>query len=318
MLISRDANGVHIHAAHKEVLITLSICVIIIISLGGIFLFKYYYSNYYDSSLNGSEVVEVKQNFIPPDVKQQINQKDTKKLPISAMVQVATLPATLKVPVLMFHYVENIQDKNDKTRISLNIPPYIFEQQLKTLSESGYTFMTNAELADGLDGKTTLPSKPIVLTFDDGYRDFYTDVFPLLKKYRAKATAYVIAGFLNKKNHLLDNQVEEIVKSGLVEIGAHTVHHRWLKGQSLKEVSNEVFQSKVMLEQQFHISVVSFAYPFGAFDLQAVEIVKGSGFRTAASTIPGINQSQENKFFIYRLRPGGRIGPVLLTWLEQL
>lgn len=320
MLINKDRSGIHIHASHKELAIAVLICFILIVSVVGILLFRYYYLNHYDSSLNGSEVKEFKQNFVPPDVKKRLGQKESldKKFTITSTVQIATIPAMLKVPILMYHYVENIQDKNDKKRISLNTPPYILEQEIKTLSEAGYTFMTNAELADALNGKTTLPAKPIVLTFDDGYRDLYTDVFPILKKYRVKATAYLISGFLNRNNHLLESQVTEIIQSGLVEIGAHTVHHIWLKGSSLKNLSNEIFQSKVMLEQTFHISVVSFAYPFGAFDLQSIEIVKKSGFKSAASTIPGIDQNQDNKFFLYRLRPGGRMGQALLDWLENL
>jgi len=217
----------------------------------------------------------------------------------------------------MYHYVEYVANKNDKIRISLNTPPHILEEQIKTLISGGYNFMTNSELADVLDGKANLPSNPILLTFDDGYRDFYTDAYPILKKYNVKATEYVIAGFLDKPNHLLTTQLQEIARDGLIEIAAHTVHHVWLKGQTLKTVSDEVFQSREILEQIIHKPVVSFAYPFGAFDDQAIQVVKDAGFSSATSTLPGIDQDNVNRMFMFRLRPGGRTGKTLTTWLAQ-
>lgn len=271
-----------------------------ILGLGGFFFYK---ANYYDTSLNGSEMKETQQHTVPLDVQQTLKQ-------LSELT-------TFRVPILMYHYVEYVQDKNDKSRISLSTTPYTLEQEIKTLADADFTFMTNAELSEVLDGKASLPKKPILLTFDDGYRDFYTDAYPILKKYHAKATQYMIAGFLNNKNHLTTAELQEIAKDNLVEIGAHTVHHLWLKGRFLKNVSNEVLQSKIMLEKLINKPVLSFAYPFGAFDAQAIKVVENAGFKSAASTIPGIDQKQNQRYFLYRLRPGGRTGKALLDWLNQ-
>lgn len=276
----------------------------ITIGILGFALYKYYQTYYYDSSLNGSEIKEEQQNTIPADVQQALRQVEQKLI--------------VRAPILLYHYVEVVKDKGDKTRISLNTTPDILEQEIKTLAGAGYTFMTNAELTEVLDGKAKLPPKPVLLTFDDGYRDFYTDAYPILKKYHAKATQYVIAGFLNHSNNLTTSQMLEIAKEGLVEIGAHTVHHVWLKGLSLKKVRAEVFQSKVTLEKLIGKPVNSFAYPFGAFDEQAVQVVKEAGYESAVSTIPGIEQQKEQKLFLYRLRPGGRVGKSLLDWLSQI
>lgn len=319
MFISRDNTHTHLHIPHWQFYLILLLVITFIVSLGFAG-YKYYKANYYDSSLNGSEIKEIQQQSIPQDVLQNLKQQQeassTPQLvpPIKTSVQ---LPSVVHVPILMYHYVEYVKDKGDKTRISLNTTPYTLEQEVKTLSDAGFTFMTNAELADVLDGKSTLPSKPILLTFDDGYRDFYTDAYPILKKYHAKATQYVIAGFLNRSNHLTTAQLQEIGKDGLVEIGAHTVHHVWLKGRSLKDVGSEVFQSKVILQKIINKPVVSFAYPFGAFDEQAVQVVKDAGFSSATSTIPGIDQKPEYRYFLYRLRPGGRTGQSLLDFLSQ-
>lgn len=225
--------------------------------------------------------------------------------------------ATLRVPILMYHYVEYVHDQRDTIRKSLSLTPFVFEKQLQTLIGGGYAFITTKDLAEVLDGKARLPVKPIILTFDDGYGDFYTDVFPLLKKYNVRAVAYIVPGFSDKLNYMTSAQVGEVAKSGIVEIAAHTMHHVWLKGMSKEHATYEIEESKKMLEANYGIPVVSFAYPYGAFDEQAAAIVKKAGFRTAVSTVPGIESSKNNQFFLYRIRPGGRTGQDFLNFLSQ-
>ncbi len=270
------------------------------------FLYQRYIVKQIDTSLNGSEIKEIHQNSIPADVKKRMSQNTS-----------ATISASLRLPILMYHYVEYVQDKNDKTRVSLDTLPTTLDAQVQTLKNAGYTFLTMSEVADVLDGKIKLASPSVALTFDDGYQDFYTDAYPILKKYNVKATNYVISGFLDHPNHLYTWQVREMSDSGIIEIGAHTVHHDWLKGKSLQEDTTETAQSKVVLEAITGKPVVSFAYPFGAFDAQSIDVIRGVGFRTATSTIPGIVQSNDNRYFLYRLRPGVRRGQDLLNWLNQ-
>lgn len=224
---------------------------------------------------------------------------------------------SLRLPILLYHYVEYVKDPGDKIRQSLDIIPSTFEKQLWTLTEAGYTFLTPSQIPDILNGKAVLPPKPIILSFDDGYRDFYTDVFPLLKKYHVRAVNYVVAGFIGKPNNLTDLQIQELVRSNLVEIGAHTLDHPNLRGLPLPRVQYEITEGKKRLEKEFSIPVVSFAYPYGSFDAQALRIVKDAGFTTAVTTAPGININQANRFYIYRIRPGYRTGEDLLKFLNQ-
>ncbi|MDE2025412.1 MAG: polysaccharide deacetylase family protein [Patescibacteria group bacterium] len=229
-----------------------------------------------------------------------------------------SLPAVnYRIPILMYHYVEYVQDKKDTVRQSLDITPNILDQQLLTLKNAGYTFMTARQLGDVLDRRLPLPPKPVVLTFDDGYRDFYTDAYPVLKKYHIHATAYIVPGFLDTPNYMFSYQIRNLINDGLVEIGAHTIHHVWLKDMPYNEASKEILMSKKMLESEFSIGVVSFAYPYGAFDKQALALVRKAGFWTSVSTVPGIDANVNDRYFLYRLRPGGRVGNDLLNWLAQ-
>lgn len=227
----------------------------------------------------------------------------------------ASTSATFRVPILMYHYVEYVKDKKDTIRQSLDIEPHIFEEQLKTLIDAHYTFMTMSEVADVLDGNASLPEKPIVLTFDDGYRDFYTDVLPLLKKYKVKAVAYVVPGFFDTPNYLLTTQVKEIAQVPFIELGAHTMHHVYLKDMSPIFAEREIAQSKYKLEDLLHKPVVSFAYPYGAFDNSAIDLAKKAEFRTAVSTIGGITASDNNRYFLFRMRPGYKTGQTLINYL---
>lgn len=265
----------------------------------------------------GDERSEIYQNKVPPDVKRWIGQGGVLGATTPAL-EIKILPKQLRVPILMFHYVEYVKDKGDTIRQSLDTTPYTFEEEIKTLVDAGYTFMTNSELADALDAKISLPPKPILLTFDDGYRDFYTDAYPVLKKYNVKATEYVITGFIGYPNNMTAEEIQEIATDGLVEIGAHTVDHANLKGMSEKRLVYEVEESKKTLEHLTGKPVVSFAYPYGAFDVPAIQEVAGAGFTSAVSTIPGADQLQIQRFFLYRLRSGGRTGKNLLSWLDSV
>jgi peptidoglycan/xylan/chitin deacetylase (PgdA/CDA1 family) len=239
------------------------------------------------------------------------------KVPVSVSKNFPLKPSvSIRVPILLYHYVEYVKDKGDTIRQSLNIMPHTFEAQIKTLVDAGYTFLTASEFANILDGTMDMPSKPILITFDDGHWDVYTDILPILEKYHVKATVYVISGLIDGADFMTKDQLAAVIQSGLIEIGAHTVHHVALAGKLAPVVQYEVAQSKKQLEDTYHISVVSFAYPGGSFDQHAIDVVRATGYRTAVSTVPGIEQSQTNRLFLYRLRPGYRTGQALINYLE--
>ena len=90
------------------------------------------------------------------------------------------------VPILMYHYVEYVTDTRDTFRKSMNIEPHIFESQIKTLKENGYTFLTASELNSIMNGYRMIPDKSVLSTFDDGQWDYATEVLLILKRYNAK------------------------------------------------------------------------------------------------------------------------------------
>lgn len=253
-------------------------------------------------------------NSVPKDVNGAIEKAKTTGIPNQG-IRVDGPQYT--IPVLMYHYVEYITDDKDTIRASLDTTPATFESQLKTLQLAGYTFLKASEVANILDGMAPLPQKPIVLTFDDGHRDFYTGALPLLKKYNVKATAFIITGFLNGSDFLTEAELKDIAKNDLIEIGDHTVHHLALAGLPQPTVKREVEQSKLDLEAMIGRPVTSFAYPYGSFDLSAIQSLKLAGFRVGFSTIPGNKISNADRFFINRIRPGGATGESLINLIQK-
>jgi peptidoglycan/xylan/chitin deacetylase (PgdA/CDA1 family) len=301
----RLVNRSNFDSPHRRKILPL-IMVIFILCIVGILGF-FLYHIFSPSPKFLPETEKNSMNKLPSDVKQSLKKQ----------VQSATISATLAVPILMYHYVEYVKDKRDTERQLLDVTPNVFEKQIQILISAGYSFITAKDLGDILDGKEQPPEKPIILTFDDGHWDLDTVVLPILKKYNIRATAYIIPGFIGKNTDSLSIQeMQDVVSSGLIDIGAHTVHHISLKGKLPATVQYEVGESKRMLEQQYNIHVYSFAYPNGSFDKQAIDIVRQDGFTTAASTIAGAQQNNLNRFFLYRIRPGSQTGQTLLKYIK--
>lgn len=220
------------------------------------------------------------------------------------------------IPVLTYHYVEYDRDKSDWKRVTLTTHPDVLEEQFKTLKEYGYTTYFAEEVPQIVKGQKPLMDRGIVLTFDDGYEDFYTDVFPLLKKYNLKATQYVIYDYIDEKGFLTKKQIRELIDSGLVEIGSHTLDHVWLKTTDDREARRQVIASKRRLESLFHITVNTFCYPAGGYDDRILRYVDEAGYTAAFSTLSGVYQTQSQLKLVKRIRTAAS-GEHLIRTLEE-
>lgn len=175
--------------------------------------------------------------------------------------------------LIMLHQVSP-----DVPASGMNTPPDRFEALLQLLQRQGYRFLTVSELADA----QPLAQKHVALTFDDGFADNYHQAFPLLKRYGAKATIYLatdIAGI----DRLTPAQIAEMRDSGLVEFGAHTVHHVNLLNQDDATARDEIVRSR---EQVVALAGAcrSFAYPYGRFDARHEAMVREAGYDSAVTT----------------------------------
>jgi len=224
--------------------------------------------------------------------------------PFSNISQKPKEEIKLNVPILMYHYVENVTDERDTLRRSMATRPIFFEEQLRYLKNAGYTSITLADLRAALAGTGRIPEKSYILTFDDGYRDFYTDAYPILKKYGMKSINYIIVNHIGRSGNLTEDMIREMNSSGLVEIGCHTLNHDYLPKDAPPRARKEIVDCKSQLESRFGVKVESFAYPGGYYNSDVVKLVAEAGFKTAVNTVPGVIHSMDDIFTLKRIRTG--------------
>ena len=202
--------------------------------------------------------------------------------------------------ILMYHMIRDAIP--GKKFNSLRVSPENFEKQIKYLYDNGWSSYT---ISEAVKRKDALPLKSVVITFDDGYQDNLVNALPILKKYAFKATIYLVndrhdrdwSGYRKAKNEgaglkdeakLSDDEVKELLESGLIEIGAHTLTHVNLNSLNATESKREICNSKEQIEALFEIECKSFAYPFGLYDHKDKKILKECAYSNAVSTKVGI------------------------------
>jgi peptidoglycan/xylan/chitin deacetylase (PgdA/CDA1 family) len=223
---------------------------------------------------------------------------------------------TTVIPILMYHYVRTVADPGDTIGINLSVTPEKFAAQMQYLADQGYTTLTMAEVRAILAGELPLPPKPIALTFDDGYRDFYTAAWPVLKRHSFKATNYVITSVIGWEQYMTWAMLQELDASGLVEIGSHTRSHPDLRATGKEKRWDEIVGSKAILEEGLGHPVTSFCYPAGYYSAEALADVRRAGYLSAVTTAHGTRQNLQGAFEMPRIRVNGP--DTLSVWAGKL
>lgn len=200
------------------------------------------------------------------------------------------------VPILCYHGVLD----QPWGQSSLFVKVAEFEAQMKYLSENGYTTLFASEIASANKYK-----KPIIITFDDGYKDVYTNAFPILKKYNLKANVYMISGWINGDVYMTTAMTKEMSDSPNIEIGSHTVNHKALATLSDSEIDSELKNSQITLEQMIGKKVDVIAYPTGSYDSRVLNAA-AKYYKYGLSTNKGkenpsnLNTYKLNRIYVYR------------------
>ncbi|MDO8686750.1 MAG: polysaccharide deacetylase family protein [Candidatus Berkelbacteria bacterium] len=201
-----------------------------------------------------------------------------------------------KVPILMYHYIR-IADEGDELGKNLSVTPTNFASQIKWLKDNNYQTLTLAEFAEKdkkVLSKIIFDKKnPIVLTFDDGYEDAYTEALPVLKENNFTGTFFIIRNSVGKPEYMNQNQINEMEKAGM-EIGSHSLSHPNLASLDIASAENQIAKSK--------LSATTFCYPAGKFDDTTVSLIEKAGYIAAVTTNPGIATQDSNLFELPRLR----------------
>ena len=206
-----------------------------------------------------------------------------------------------RIPVLMYHEIADVTATPSK----LAVAPEVFADQVAYLSDAGFTALTAGELAGILeDGRGQLPERPVVLTFDDGYGDFYDHALPLLKQHEMTGTVFATTGWIGldgKAKRMLNwREIDEVIQYG-VEIGAHTIKHPQLDQLTGRQLREELSVSKKLLEDKLGQAVPGLAYPFGYSNARVREMARELGYTYGYAVGNSLTTGAADHFALPRL-----------------
>jgi peptidoglycan/xylan/chitin deacetylase (PgdA/CDA1 family)/GT2 family glycosyltransferase/SAM-dependent methyltransferase len=193
--------------------------------------------------------------------------------------------ATRELPILMYH---RVAAGGAPATARYRVSPESFEAQLRYLSESGFRSVTLGEWGRAMRARRPVPGRCVLITFDDGYRDFLTEAWPLLSGYGLGATLFAVAGEVGGRNRwdeglgetleLLDwDELRGLRAEGL-ELGSHAWTHPRLTRLSAEDVVREAIRSRARLERELGGTVDAFAYPYGDLDPAVRRLVGACGY----------------------------------------
>jgi len=233
-----------------------------------------------------------------------------------------------KVPILMYHSISHSTNRKFK---QFTVSPSLFAEHMLYLHQQLYTPITVTQFMNGLSQEdVALPEKPVILTFDDGFADFFVEVLPILKRYRFVATLYVATAFVNDTSCWLKHEGEsarpmltwdQLLKLSThgIECGAHSHHHYRLDMLSHIITQDEIVQSKRLLEQHLGQEIVSFAYPYGYYTTTIRKQVREVGFTSACAVKHQFSSAKSDAFTLPRLmvRPDTSVEALAVLLNEQ-
>jgi len=220
-------------------------------------------------------------------------------------------PQTLRrlhVPILMYHYVSELPPHADATRRGLTVTPEIFKSHMQYLHDQGYTTISLYDLNDALTKGTPLPPKPIVLTFDDGYVDAYTNVFPVLKQFGFIGTFFVITSRpdANDPVYMSWSEIKEMSNAGM-SMEPHTKDHVDLRQRDHAFLIYQMQGSIESLAAYTGRTPHMFDYPVGHYDAATLRVAKELDVWIGVSTANGDTETTSSRLHLPRLRVSGNM-----------
>jgi len=213
------------------------------------------------------------------------------------------LPRQVRVPILMYHHIAVPPPDADAIERDLSVTPADFEAQLQWLAQNGYTSISLYDLVYALAQGKPLPPRPVILTFDDGYRDAYENAFPLLQKYGFKGTFFVITEFIdqNYPDYLAWSEVDVMNSAGM-DIEPHTKTHPDLRGRDHDFLIWQILGSAQTVEAHIGHFPRFFAYPSGRYDAAVLQVVQKIGLWGVVTTQQGTIHASNGLYELKRVR----------------
>jgi peptidoglycan/xylan/chitin deacetylase (PgdA/CDA1 family) len=217
------------------------------------------------------------------------------------------------IPILMYHSISGEDESGLHAYFRTCTSPEVFAEQMAYLHSHGYNTCSLPEALDYLRAGTPAATKQVVITFDDGYTDFYRQAFPALSRYGYGATVFLPTAYIGDapsrfkgKDCLTWAEIRELSNYRIL-FGSHTVTHPQLRGLSAAAVHEEIVSSKKTIEEQLGCTVDSFAYPYAfpqndtEFKIMLRDALRSAGYKNGVCTIVGRGTCCSDPFFLERL-----------------
>lgn len=223
--------------------------------------------------------------------------------PMPLPTPIGTISWTLRVPMLMYHYISTPPEDADKYRVDLSVEPEAFRAQMAYLAENGYTTIDLYDLSLAIVDKKALPPKPVIITLDDGYRDNYENAFPILQAYGQKATFFIVTDFVDQgaAAYMTWAMLEEMAAAGM-RLEPHSKSHPDLRERDHDFLVWQILGSQETLAAHIGYQPRFFAYPGGRYDDAVLEIMPQLHFWGAVTTAGDWWHSFNNRYEWPRLR----------------
>jgi peptidoglycan/xylan/chitin deacetylase (PgdA/CDA1 family) len=197
----------------------------------------------------------------------------------------------VRIPILMYHRIDALKPSLPSITRALTVTPRDFELEMRWLHAHGFHAVSQLQVFAALERGTPLPARPVMITFDDGYRDVLANAAPVLARLHMPATAYVITSRISgpDPSFLTWKQLTQLERDG-VAVGSHTVHHLALPTLTDTHAMHELLDSRLVLEHRLGHPVQWFAYPAGAENAHAAHLVRLAGYVLGVTTHPGALQ----------------------------
>lgn len=226
---------------------------------------------------------------------------------------------SLRIPVLMYHYVSTPPADADIYRVDLSVPAELLAEQLDRLQAEGYTTISPYDLVEALQRGRELPAKPILITFDDGYRDNYENAYPLLRERGMQATIFVVTDFIDEERpaYLTWDMARELVANG-VAIESHGRNHMGLADKDDDYLVWQALGSLETIEHELGVRPRFVSYPAGEYDQRTIDVFHSAGYWAGFTTDQGTAQRSDAPFQLERIRIRNTTSPDELIRLLSL
>ena len=204
------------------------------------------------------------------------------------------------IPILMYHHIKTLPEDASEGQRTWTVSPEALAEQITYLEQQGWQSITPNQLADYLVLGSPLPPKPVMLTFDDGYKELYDVVMPLLEPTRLRPVLFIVPEYLGYGAYLTWEQLAALAQADCI-VGAHGYDHSDLRQASDDALNHQIVDSQKVLHEHLGLAVDAFCYAYGSYDERTLTLLDETGYRTGYTLNPSIYQHPDSPLQLSRL-----------------